>query len=133
MKLTENLTKENFFNEMMELYPLAMKLFCNWVDEYKKAVNWNVLFNNGKEKNYGVNLNQLPNSKTGRYDHDIKFHDLPYAMQQGIWIEFVGQTLHHYFEQPEYQYSMDLEEDIKTVFKELEHELVYAEQQKLNP
>lgn len=124
MKLTENLTKENFFNEMMELYPLAMKLFCKWIDDYKAEIGWNGLFGEHETKLSGrmVCCGIAP-----------KFHEIPYAMQQGIWIEFVGQTLHHYFEQPEYQYSMDLEEDIKAVFKELEHELVYAEQQKLNP
>lgn len=102
MKLTEPLTKENFFNEMMDTFPHSMKVFCNWIDEYKKEIEWENLFMNGIRK-----------VKT-------KFHHLPYAMQQGIWIEFVGQTLHKYFEQPEYSYCGDLELDIKTVFEEME-------------
>lgn len=41
-------------------------------------------------------------------------------MQQGIWIEFVSQTLHKFFEQPEYDYCGDLEQDIFVVFNEIE-------------
>lgn len=106
MNLTEGLTKENFFNEMMILYPKAMAEFCSWIDDYKKVVNWDKLFPNPY--------------KDPRIKNPLKFHNLPYAMQQGIWIEFVGQTLHKYFEQPEYQYCGDLEEDIKIVFSEIE-------------
>ena len=39
-----------------------------------------------------------------------------------IWIRFAEETLDHLFEQPEYSYCGDLEEDIKTVFKEIEEE-----------
>jgi hypothetical protein len=39
-----------------------------------------------------------------------------------IWIRFTEETLDHLFEQPEYSYCGDLEEDIKTVFKEIEEE-----------
>jgi hypothetical protein len=106
MNLQETLTKENFWNEVMATYPNATKLFCDWIDEYKKEIEWDYLFANGI-------INRKP----------IKFHDIPHAMQQGIWIEFVEQTLHQYFEQPEYEYSGDLEEDIKTVLGEIEVEI----------
>lgn len=104
MKKTEHLTKENFFNEMFSTYPKACKLFCDWIDEYKKLVNWDGLFLNGS-----------PAAK------QIKFHDVPYEFQQGIWIRFAEETLNDHFEQPEYFYTGDLEEDIKEVFQSLEN------------
>lgn len=107
MHIQETLTKENFWDEMMSKYPMAMKVFCNWIDEYKEAVNWNRIFGANED------TMQLHSSK-------YKFHEIPYAMQQGIWIAFVNDTLHKFFEQPEYQYRFDLEEDVKEVFGELE-------------
>lgn len=65
----ENLTKENFFNEMYIKYPISMQRFCNWIDKYKKEVNWNELFG---EK--------------------VKFHHLPISMQRGIWDEYYRQN-----------------------------------------
>jgi hypothetical protein len=110
MELQAALNKENFWNGMMVKFPKATKLFCEWIDQYKKAVSWDNLFNN-----------YSPASPTDdEHMHMVKFHDIPYAMQQGIWIEFVMQTLHKYFEQPEYNYSLDLEQDIKTFFSEIE-------------
>lgn len=105
--MKENLNKENFWNEVMEKYPLATNLFCKWIDEYKEAVNWNKLFAAND------NTDQLHSSK-------YKFHEIPYAMQQGIWIEFANDTLHRFYEQPEYEYRFDLAEDIKEVFGGLE-------------
>jgi len=114
MYLTENLTKENFWNERMQQHPKATNLFCQWIDDYKKAVNWNVLFNHGAMKYIaGPPLDYEKVSAP-------KFHDLPYGMQQGIWIEFTTHILDKFYEQPEYQYSGDLAEDVNTVFSELE-------------
>lgn len=115
MKLNATLTKENFWNEVFLQYPKATKLFCNWVDEYKKAVNWNLLFNETYGGDCGNGSCGMPDAVKAP-----KFHDLPYAFQQGIWIEFVNQTLEGLFEQPEYVYSNDLEEDIKSVLNSLE-------------
>lgn len=70
----DNLTKENFWNEMQQKYPLAMNDFCMWIDEYKKANNWSSLFPITKRKNHWM---------------DIKFHHLPIAMQMGIWNEYM--------------------------------------------
>jgi hypothetical protein len=100
MKLEPTLTKENFWNEMMEKYPKSTKVFCEWIDEYKKEVDWVNLFNE--------HLN-------------IKFHDIPYAMQYGIWMEFCRQEMSKYFEQPEHESQfIDLAEDVKGVFAEIE-------------
>ena len=70
----ENLTKENFWNEMQNKYPLAFKDFSTWIDNYKKANNWNSLF---------------PITERKKHWMDIKFHHLPIAMQMGIWNEYL--------------------------------------------
>lgn len=111
MQLDKPLTKENFWNEMMTTFPKSMKIFCAWIDEYKEAVFWKGLFGQHETKGRGITIcsSVAP-----------KFHDIPYEMQQGIWICFVNDTLHKFFEQPEYDYQFDLAEDIKQVFGELE-------------
>ncbi len=86
----ENLTKENFFDELYERYPLGMKVFCDWVDEYKKRVDWDRVFNGGLTtcvRAYDGN-GYDPNGET----HAPKFHHLPLAIQIGIWIEFLTET-----------------------------------------
>lgn len=111
MKLQQALTKDNFWNKVMELYPKATKNFCAWIDEYKIAVGWDFLFFNNRKAS--------PKSKCR--SSNIEFHDIPFAMQEGIWLEYCRQTLHKYFEQPEHiSDSFDLEEDIKNVFEEIE-------------
>jgi hypothetical protein len=113
MNIEQTLTKENFFNEMMEKFPKAMKCFCDWIDEYKKAVNWDKLFTANE------NTDQIHSSK-------YKFHEIPYAMQYGIWIEYCRQKLSNYFEQPEHiSDNVDLREDIEMVFKEIEEMIDY--------
>lgn len=62
----KTLTKEDFFNGLYEVYPNAMKEFCDWIDNYKVDNNWNELFG---EK--------------------VKYHHLPIAMQIGIWCDFL--------------------------------------------
>lgn len=44
LKNPEPLTKENFWNGMMEKYPAAMQKFCKWIDEYKIREPWEQLF-----------------------------------------------------------------------------------------
>jgi hypothetical protein len=105
--MNKTLTKENFWDAIMELYPKSTTLFCKWIDEYKEAVSWNKLFKANED------TIQIHSST-------YKFHEIPYAMQQGIWIAFVDDNLEKYFEQPEYTYSGDLVEDINKVFGEIE-------------
>ena len=62
---TFNLNKENFWNALKEQYPEAVEHFCNWIDAYKNEVGWDALFAPG-----------------------IKFHDIPYDMQNGIIARF---------------------------------------------
>jgi hypothetical protein len=79
----ENLTKENFWNGLYESYPVEMKRFCDWVDEYKLRVHWSDLFGN-------------INFKRKHYWADIKFHHLPIAMQIGIFIQYVYENKNEY-------------------------------------
>lgn len=69
----ENLSKENFWNDLEEKYPEAMKVFRDWLDTYKQKVHWDDLFGIHQRKHYWG---------------DIKYHHLPIAMQIGIFIEF---------------------------------------------
>ena len=74
--LKQPLALENFFNYLYVKYPEGMKVFCDWVDQYKLAVDWNTLFNSG-----GI-------LRTGEAKAP-KFHELPYALQLGIFFEFI--------------------------------------------
>jgi len=111
MKISQPLTKEMFWDEIEATFPKSMKLFLKWIDEYKEAVCWNGLFGEHETKN---------NGRTVCSGRAPKFHEIPYEMQQGIWIKFAMYITNEYFEQSEYEYSFDLEEDIKMVFGEIE-------------
>lgn len=85
----ETLTKENFWNEMEQKYPKAMKHFLEWVNSYKEENSWNQLFNSGKvgSGTYKSNDGLLITNYT-----DVlapKYHELPIAMQFGILIEYM--------------------------------------------
>lgn len=79
----EGLTKENFFNELHAKYPKGLQVFCDWIDEHKKKNNWNELFN--------VDIITHPGNYplTKSITTHPKFHDLPYAMQLGIILQFM--------------------------------------------
>ncbi len=81
----ENLTKENFFNELMEKYPAAMANFCKWIDEYKKRVDWHGLFN----WNYHAGEKEPDGKDKYRYP---KFHEIPYEMQIGIILKWMQEA-----------------------------------------
>ena len=74
-----NLDKETFWNEIMDKYPIGMERFCNWIDQYKLRVDWNSMFAANE------NTDQLHSSK-------YKYHDLPLAMQVGIFIQYALET-----------------------------------------
>lgn len=65
----DNLGKENFWDEMENKFPMAVDVFKKWIDQYKKRVNWGILFSDG-----------------------IKFHDIPYELQMGIMNRFFIET-----------------------------------------
>lgn len=66
------LTKENFWNNLHAKYPEQMKRFCDWIDAYKKRVHWMALFYK-----------------------DVKYHDLPFAMQLGIFLQYLSENDDH--------------------------------------
>lgn len=68
----EKLTKENFWNDAFKKWPTEVGVFCKWIDEYKKRVEWTKLLGD-----------------------DIKYHDLPIGMQIGIFIQFTFETVKH--------------------------------------
>jgi hypothetical protein len=80
----DNLNKDNFWNELYEKYPLGMKVFCDWVDGYKKQNDWSNLFNAGYNMAGDWGTEGWGGSTTAP-----KYHDLPIAFQIGMWIEFV--------------------------------------------
>lgn len=115
MIIQKGLTKENFFDSLRRKYPRSFKHFCNWIDEYKKEVCWDKLFKANED------TDQLHSST-------YKFHEIPYAMQYGIWIAFCRDQLHRFFEQPEHVAEfVDMEEDIRGVFA-LTEELIDNEE-----
>ena len=139
MKIKEILTKENFWNEMIQKYPKAMKIFCDWIDEYKKEVKWNDLFQHEtfehyfERKSHTIKFYERQNLITNKEIKEakrnvlfscwskevriIKFHDIPYAMQLGIWIEFCLQNL---------AFEIDIEKDFE-LKHHMEHNLELIE------
>lgn len=63
----KNLNKENCWNEIEAKYPDQFSAFASWIDFYKLDNNWKELFSQVEQ---------------------VKFHDLPLAMQIGILIEY---------------------------------------------
>lgn len=61
----ENLSKENFWDQLQEKNPRAMDLFNKWIDKYKEEVGWVSLFG-----------------------PDLKFHDMPFEFQNGVIARF---------------------------------------------
>ncbi len=75
----ESLTKENFFDEMNNKYPFGLAQFLKWLDKYKKEIGWENVFNGIKTMNQGVGFEK----------ESCKFHELPIAMQMGIYFQFM--------------------------------------------
>jgi hypothetical protein len=80
----ENLNKENFWNELQQTCPNAMKVFCKWIDQYKESIDWKSLF-------YNENIDD----ENGIGYRDIKFHHIPYEMQVGIIFRFLTEAFEH--------------------------------------
>lgn len=72
--MNQNLNLENFWNEMEKNYPDAFKHFSQWIDIYKKEVEWKKLFN---EDTISDDYREAP-----------KFHELPLEMQIGILFRY---------------------------------------------
>lgn len=98
----DSLTKENTWNALEAKYPKAFAHFSEWMDNYKKEVNWDKLFNNL------VDPEMLKDLKPYAKDGDVatKFHDLPFELQIGVLLRYMAE--HH----------TDLDEDFSSLFQE---------------
>ena len=72
--MRKQLTKAGFWEPLKEECPRGMKLFVEFIDKYKAENDWDTLF--------GPFI----------YGEAPKYHDLPTAMQFGIFTEFVEGT-----------------------------------------
>ncbi len=71
----ENLNRKNFWNIAMELCPLSVAAFTQWIDDYKR-------------ESYVPLNTEGATSKWGGVANGYKFHDLPMEMQVGIIFRF---------------------------------------------
>jgi len=75
------LTKKAFWEPMRLKYPLGMEYFKEWIDKYKVTNNWDYLFNDNTD-------DPFPRAGTPTITAP-KYHELPIAMQLGIFNEFL--------------------------------------------
>lgn len=78
----ESLTKENFWDTLYEKYKGEVQQFYDWIDEYKKRMNWNMLFNSQSDYQ----------NANGKNAPSPKYHELPIAMQWGIFQQFCAEN-----------------------------------------
>lgn len=106
-------SKKEYWDPIEQTCPDAFAIFSNWIDSYKKRVNWNLIFSNYKA---GNELKSL-----------IKFHDLPYEMQIGVLMQFFVETAgpDHRFFLPELVKGYDIRSlaDISDYFILLQGEI----------
>lgn len=79
--IMNTMTKENFWNEIEQRWPGEFIEFKEWIDEYKKQVQWESLF---------------PILPREHHYTAIKFHHLPDAMQLGVFIQYTKETPHRF-------------------------------------
>jgi hypothetical protein len=88
----QSMTKEHFWNLLQAQFPEQMNDFTRWIDEFKRREHWEILFNTGHETNYGPGERGAWPYKSNYHKHYPKFHDLPPAMQIGIFIQYTVET-----------------------------------------
>lgn len=75
----EGITKDQF-NQLKEIYPQAHHLFLAWIDEQKKILKWNEIFNSNSDYQDMNGKNALA----------PKFHNLPFELQFGLLCKFIS-------------------------------------------
>lgn len=65
----DTLTKEDFWDPLEAKYPELVGEFKKWIDEYKQRVGWEHIFFSF-----------------------VKYHDLPVAVQIGIFFQYMAET-----------------------------------------
>jgi hypothetical protein len=122
----ENLTKENFFNEMKEKYPKAMEHFCAWIDQYKIQVKWDELFSCHPwsliHNRVATEADYDTHQRGQIAPHRYKYHDLPIGMQVGIFLEYLFKE-HQLPDEPEKDLHKFASEEFTTQFKRIEEKL----------
>ena len=87
------MTKANFWDKIQSEYPEEMGEFLSWLEEFKRRENWSDLFGQiGQAKPF-------PDGSINWADR-LKFHDLPNAMQIGIFIQYTIEQGGESFFQP---------------------------------
>lgn len=76
--MIQNLTSENFWDELHDAFPEAVVHFWQWFSEYKKEVGWVTLF---ADSATGVAV--------------VNFADIPFEMQYGILHRYELELLHN--------------------------------------
>ena len=92
------MTKADFWDTLKAEYPDEFLDFALWIDEWKRREKWNELFGEGR-----LYANDVGQQLIVR---NVKFHDLPNAMQIGIFIQYTVETGAHPFH-PEDELMMD--------------------------
>jgi hypothetical protein len=78
-----SLSKEGFWDALILDYPKQVKRFYDWIDHYEQRNDWDFLFlNNRMSRPFPEKL--------------IKYHDLPVAMQIGIFLQYAAETVEQY-------------------------------------
>lgn len=109
----DNLSKDNFWNEVEKKYPVAFKHFSKWIDEYKKETNWEELFGNDHKYNHGI--------------AGTKFHDIPFDMQNGILARYELELFNNHGGQGKKAYEFIAENqkvNLRSLFSEVQTKLV---------
>lgn len=95
----DKMDKAGFWDPILAKYPEEFGDFAKWLDEYKRRVRWPVLFNNA----------YIP----------TKYHDLPPAMQIGIFMQYTVESGGTMLMENGFTYSMNgIIESIKSWFDE---------------
>lgn len=72
-----NFTTKSFWDELENKYPNEIAQYKGWIDEYKRCVDWDSSLFGRSPKN-----GECP----------VKYHDLPMAMQWGIFQQFCAEN-----------------------------------------
>lgn len=105
----------DFWEILKNDHPKTFDHFSKWIDQYKKENDWDALFYNGNIDKPG------PFGQELSYKRDIKFHDLPIDMQNGIIARYelfvTGKTDAYYV------WMITLEQQLYDFFRENEKRL----------
>ncbi len=92
----KKLTYHEFWEPLENAYPEACKVLYEWLENYREQVNWKKMFS---VTMWSIKHNRAMGAEDyethNRHEiatHLYDFHDLPIAMQIGIFIEFVDNT-----------------------------------------